>query len=370
MIKKTALFLLVSVWHVHAEQPQIAAGVTTYQDLFNSTMRAGVACYRIPSLITAVNGDLLAVMDERVPSCLDLHRNDDINIVMRRSCDDGVTWSEMVSIVNYPVGMSASDASMIVDRIAGTIFLFYNFMDLRKEPGAYYLHVIKSSDNGLSWSQAQDITSQITRPEWRNDFKFITSGRGVQTRSGLLLHTLVNLQNGLHLFGSCDLGNSWFLLEPPIEPADESKVMELADGRWMINSRVNGSGLRAVHLSPDGGKKWACRAESTLIDPGCNASLIRYTAIADGFAKNRLLFSNAKSATNRENMTVRISYDEGATWSAGKTIYAGASAYSSLTVLQNGDIGLLFEKDDYKENVFVRFSLAWLTDGADKLEMR
>lgn len=65
-------------------------------------------------------------------------------------------------------------------------------------------------------------------------------------------------------------------------------------------------------------------------------------------------------------MTVRISYDEGETWSEGKTIYAGDSAYSSMTVLQNGDIGLLFEKDDHTENVFVRFTLEWLTDGKDK----
>lgn len=65
-------------------------------------------------------------------------------------------------------------------------------------------------------------------------------------------------------------------------------------------------------------------------------------------------------------MTVRISYDEGKTWSEGKTIYPGGSAYSSLTALDNGDIGLFFEKDGYKENPFVSFSLEWLTSGQDK----
>ena len=67
-------------------------------------------------------------------------------------------------------------------------------------------------------------------------------------------------------------------------------------------------------------------------------------------------------------MTVRISYDEGATWSEGKTIYPGSSAYSCLTVLKNGDIGLFFEKDEYTENTFVSFSLKWLTDGNDKFK--
>lgn len=64
-------------------------------------------------------------------------------------------------------------------------------------------------------------------------------------------------------------------------------------------------------------------------------------------------------------MTVRISYDEGKSWTKGKPIYKGSSAYSSLTILANGDIGLFFEKDGHKENVFVQFTLEWLTDGND-----
>ena len=79
----------------------------------------------------------------------------------------------------------------------------------------------------------------------------------------------------------------------------------------------------------------------------------------------RSLFSNSNDKKDRKNLTVKISYDEGATWSGGKTIYAGSAAYSSMTILENGDIGLFFEKNDYTENVFVSFSLEWLTDGKD-----
>ncbi|MCA9734865.1 MAG: exo-alpha-sialidase [Deferribacteres bacterium] len=346
----------------------IAPGVISHEDLFNTGMRPGVSCFRIPALVTAPNGDLLAVMDERVESCSDLHKNGDINIVARRSADNGRTWSEIETVVDYPNGQSASDASMVVDKQTGEIFLFYNYMDLENEPGIYALHVMKSTDNGQSWSTPSDFTSQIAKPEWRTDFKFITSGRGIQTRSGMLLHTLVNLNNGLHVFGSRDHGQTWFLLETSIEPADESKIVELADGSWMINSRLNKSGMRYVHRSTDFGTSWQTVADSALIDPGCNASLIRYTSVQDGFKKNRLLFSNAQSKTDRENMSIRISYDEGKTWSDGKTIFSGHSAYSSLTILENGDIGLFFEKDDHTKNVFVRFSLEWLTDGEDKYE--
>lgn len=359
------LFFSLSVISQNSKY-QVAKGLNEYRDLFNTTMKEGVNCYRIPAIVTVPNGDLVAAIDERVPSCADLRDNKDINIVVRRSSDNGKTWGEIETVIDFPDGQSASDPSMIVDEVTNDVFLFYNFMDIEKENGVYYLHVMKSTDNGKTWGKPQDITSQITKPEWHKDFKFITSGRGIQTRSGKLLHTMVNLKSGLHLFGSDDHGETWFFIDTPINPADESKVVELADGTWMINSRVHNKGLRIVHTSKDEGKTWETREEPQLIDPGNNASIIRYTTTKDGYDKNRLLFSNTKRTEGRANMTVRISYDEGKTWSEGKTIYPGSAAYSSMTILENGDIGLFFEKEGYTENVFVSFSLEWLTDGKDK----
>ncbi len=340
-----------------------------YIDLFNTGMKAGVSCFRIPSIVTAPNGNLIAVLDERVPSCGDLKWNKNINIVMRRSTDHGESWSEIETIVDYPEGESASDPSMIVDNVTGTVFLFYNYMDLENERDVYYLKVMKSVDNGLTWSAPIDITSQIAKPEWHNDAKFVTSGNGIQTRNGRLLHTMVNLDHGLHLFGSDDHGESWYVFDTPITPGDESKIVELADGTWMINSRINGGGIRYVHTSNDEGATWTSRPDSSLIDPGCNACIMRYSSVNNGADRNRLLFSNAKMKDQRMNMTVRISYDEGKSWTAGKTIYSGSAAYSSMCVLENGDIGLFFEKDNYQKNVFVRVTLPWLSDGKDRLKV-
>lgn len=362
------LFFSLTFTVAQSDEPKLAEGLTEVHDLFNTSMNPGVSCYRIPAIVTTTNGDLVVAIDERVPSCNDLRGSGDINIVIRRSQDNGKSWSKIEKIVDFPEGKSASDPSMIVDQVTSEIFLFYNFMDLEKEPDIYYLHVIKSSDHGKSWSEAEDITSQIAKAKWHKDFKFITSGRGIQTRSGKLLHCMVNLDHGLHLFGSNDHGKSWHLIDTALKPGNESKVVELEDGRWMVNCRANGRGIRYVHVSSDQGNTWDTRPEPELIDPGCNGSIIRYTSTIDGYQLSRLLFSNAKMKKGRENMTVRISYDEGLTWTEGKTIYPGSSAYSSLTVLENGDIGLFFEKDDYTENVFVSFSLEWLTDGEDVLE--
>lgn len=353
-----SFFLLAA--SVLKAQPPIPGSVNGLNqlDLFNVKMKSNVACYRIPALVVASNGDLIAAIDERGPSCADLKANDNINIVMRKSRDNGKTWTDIRTLVDYPLGKSASDPSFINDSKTGTIFMFYNYMDLNKEKDIYYLHVLKSTDNGESWSEPEDISSQISKPEWHSDFKFITSGKGTQTASGVLLHTLVNLKHGVFVFGSNDHGKTWFLRDSPLKPADESKIIELSDGSWMVNSRVNSPGMRYVHISKDQGKSWTSKPEPALTDPACNAAIIRYTSKNI----NCLLFVNSDSKDFRKNLNIKVSYDEGKTWTKGKTIYAGSAAYSDLVVMKNGDIGLLFEKNEYTENVFLSFPFSWISN--------
>ena len=259
-----------------------------YTDLFNAENNPEVSCYRIPSIITATNGDLIAAIDERVPSCGDLKWSRDINIVIRKSSDNGKTWGKIEKIIDYPLGQSASDPSMILDKQTNTIFLFYNYMDLDNQKDIYYLKYISSNDNGKSWSKPVDITNQISKENWKNDFKFITSGRGIQTKKGTLLHCLVNLQKGTHVFGSNDNGKTWFITETPTSPGDESKIVELNDGSWMVNSRVNNLGYRYSHVSDNNGKSWISKKEENIIDPGCNGSILKYNFNK----KNLLLLTN------------------------------------------------------------------------------
>lgn len=328
-----------------------------YTVLFDASDSEDIACYRIPALAVAPNGDLIAVIDERVPSCGDLKWSDDINIVIRRSTDNGGTWTGIERIVDYPIGQSASDPSIIVDEETGIIFLFYNYMDLENERDVYYLKYKKSMDNGQSWSEPIDITHQISKPEWKKDFKFITSGRGIQTSTGKLIHTLVNLDNGLHLFESDDHGENWKLLNTPLIPGNESKVVELSDGSWMVNCRYNGSGYRFIHQSDNGGSTWSSRPDTTLVDPGCNASILSITRMVGGNRQDILLFANANHTDKRKNLTIRASLDQGMNWNKGTLIYDGMAAYSSMVQLSDGTIGLFFEKDEYQENVFVRIEL-------------
>ena len=311
------------------------------------TSRA-VSCYRIPAITTAPDGSLIAAIDERVPSCGDLKWSRDINIVIRRSTDGGRTWGPVERVVDFPDGQSASDPSLITDTVSGTVFLFYNFMDHDRAKDVYFFHVVRSTDNGLTWSEPEDITAQVAPEEWRGDFKFLTSGQGTATRDGRLLHTMVNLQKGLHLIESTDGGSTWHLLETPIVPADESKVIELPDGRWMINSRVNEGGMRWIHISEDKGRTWTSNPHSALPDPGCNGAIVHYPYL--GGEDGCLLFVNAADPEYRRNLTLRWSTDGGLTWSAGLTLVEGDAGYSDLTVLPSGDVVVFYERDGYTVN--------------------
>ena len=324
-----------------------------FVDLFDNSMNSEVFCYRIPSLVTTTNGTLIAAIDERNNSCGDLKWNRDINIVIRKSFDDGKTWTKIEKIIDYPLGKSASDPSMIVDKKTNVIFLFFNYMDLDNAKDIYRFMVIKSSDNGENWSEPVEITNNIIKKGWEKDFMFITSGRGIQTKDGTLLHCLVNLNKGTHVFGSKDHGKSWFLIDTPLSPGDESKIVELSNGNWLVNSRVNSNDSRYSHISKDNGQTWATYKNKDLQDPGCNASLVKYDEL--------LLFTNVFDSKYRKNLSLSISKDQGKTWAKNQTIYKGESAYSSMTKLKNGDIGVFFEKDNYTKNVFVRIPKSWLT---------
>lgn len=316
---------------------------------------AGIKVYRIPALCAAPkSGDLVAACDARTWDGGDLDRGQPINISIRRSSDGGKTWTPPVNSWTWrwdgDEQWAGSDPSFIVDAQAKKIFLFYNVWECKKQNGVYQFFVQESSDDGKTWSKPRSISKEISFPGWgfgkhRNagGFIFISSGSGVQTKDGTLLHTLVHVGDGNALFGSEDHGKTWKAMGRPVKCGDECKVVELSDGSWMINSRWRGGG-RQIHVSKDRGATWESRYDASLADPQCNAQIARYGKV--------LLFSNCNSPTRRANLYLRASIDDGRTWSDGVCVEPQGAAYSDIALLPNGDIGILYEGAGYDTIVF------------------
>lgn len=347
---------------------------------------AGFKCHRIPALTTATNGWIIAAWDGRPETCQDAPQAN--SIVYRISKDGGKSWTPIQTALAGTPGANKvgfSDPSFVVDRTTGTIFLFSvkSFdaglfqSQLGTDPNArniLHAHVVESHDNGQTWVNPRTITDQVTagyEGQWFT--RFASSGEGIQLRYGAHAGRLIQ-QYAVANSGSTSLmavsvysddhGATWKPGAPSEGSADENKVVELSDGRLLLNSRTQGTaGQRLEAISYDGGQTWGpFRHNWDLTDPRNNASIIRaYPNAPQGSARARvLLFSNADSSSARANGTIRVSYDDGFTWNEGKVFESGDMAYSTLHALSDGTWGLLYETGGYKNIDFMRVDAAYL----------
>jgi len=328
----------------------------------------GYHTYRIPAILVAANGDLLAFCEGRKTSSAD---HGDVDIVMKRSSDNGRTWGPLQLL--YEEGGTApitiGNPCPVMDRRTGRIWLPF-CRDNRRVFLGY------SDDHGHTWSARREITGTVADPDWT--WYATGPGVGIQLARGEHAGRLVIPSDhrdtygyGSHMIYSDDGGVTWARSEPITPGCNECQVVELADGTLMNNMRSYGdwADYRKIATSPDGGRTWSqVWPDLTLIEPTCQASFLRYT-LASEHDRNRVLFSNPASTSSRVSMTVRLSYDEGRTWPIAREVYAGSSAYSCLTVLPDMTIGCLYERDSYRKITFARFSLEWLTRGQDAIRL-
>jgi len=380
--------------------PAVILGVTVTltgraapQPMFEQTAvfvagQDGVVEYRIPGLLTSNRGTLLAFCDGRMKNVGDPPNK--INLVLKRSHDGGKSWGPLQTLVDNGEG-AAADSCGIVDRQTGTLWIFSVYApagigSANANAGltgpTFQFKAVKSDDDGATWSAPIDFTSMMKQPGWAAGSTGV--GRGIQLRNGRLVLPRYNADYrkprttpttaDSFVCYSDDHGRTWQMgaLVQSAGNTNECQVAELADGTLLLNMRGMAGNARKVARSPDGGATWSKVTEDpALIESRCQGSLQVYTDTLTS-DKNRLLFSNPASL-KRENMTVRLSYDEGRTWAAAKTIHAGPAAYSCMTVLSDLTAACLYECGDqkaYEKITFARFNLEWLTDGRDTMAAR
>lgn len=380
--------------------------------------------YRIPAMVVSNQGTIIVAADGRVSSSGDVPAA--IDCVIRRSTDNGNTWSDQIIAANYGTNTSdtdlyplfstttaqtrtsASDPSLLVDRTgngadvpAGRIWVFYDNGSSASYNG--YGRTIKlemrySDDDGVTWSDRYDVeaVNASLRPKTTETYAFngsnytygtgefiVGPGNGIQIEAGAQAGRLVfpvywYRTNNCSLFiYSDDHGKTWKRGGVCGKGTGEVQMVELTDGSLMASMRPSGvtpTGYRYFTKSTDSGTTWTTVGSGStsggmtyftgVPDPACQGNIFRLSTTADSASgrrlasdKNRLVHANAASTSSRVNMTVRMSYDEGQSWTNSVVVYTSAAAYSSLTRLANGDIGLLYEKDSYATIDFVRLTI-------------
>lgn len=326
----------------------------------------GAAAFRIPGLVTTNKGTLLGVYDVRYNSSVDLQEH--IDIGLSRSIDGGKTWEKMrlpLAFGEYG-GLPAAqngvgDPSILVDTKTNTIWIVaawtYGMGNQRawwsSQQGMDVNHtaqlvLVKSTDDGKTWSEPINITEQVKPPEWY--FLLQGPGRGITMEDGTLVFPIQYIGKdripNAGIMYSKDRGETWTIHNHARTNTTEAQVAEVVPGTLMLNMRDNRGGSRAVYTTSDLGMTWKEHESSrtALPEPVCMASLISVKAADNVLGKDILIFSNPNTTNARKNITIKISLDGGNTWAHQLLLDEGENwGYSCLTMVDKETIGILYE---------------------------
>ncbi len=353
----------------------------------------GHAIYRIPAIISLPNGDLLAFAEGRVNGTDDFG---DINLVMKRSSNGGKKWSDIQTLIDYDSLQAGNPAPVVdlhdPDYPKGVVYLFYNTgnnheYDVRTGNGVREVWLIKSYDLGRSWESPINITSQTHRPnqpkfnpnytfeeDWRHYAN--TPGHAFQFQEGKFkgrIYVAANHSAGefnskgedyfAHGFFTDDHGKTFSLSESiSIPGSNESIAAELPDSRMIMSIRNQKGDIRQriIAFSEDGGQSWNQEYfEDSLVDPVCQGSILSFQ---NKKGNTILAHSNNDNPGQRNNLTIKFSYDLGRTWSDARVVdrkenleKGSWTAYSDLVYFGKNRLGILYERADYSEVVFRTF---------------
>jgi sialidase-1 len=350
----------------------------------------GIRSYRIPGMVVTTKGTVLAYCEARKNNSSDWG---EIEVHLRRSTDGGKTWELQKKIAHTGVRFEGNPTKKndgeteqtvnnpvaIINRQTGNIHLLYCINYSR-------CFSMRSNDDGITWSKPVDITATFEPFRMKYNWNVIATGpgHGIQLKSGRLVVPiwLAYGKPGEHkpsasaTIYSDDNGKTWKAGEMPLPNEgemgnpNETMITELSDGSVMlVNRNVSKANRKLITTSPDGATNWTKPYfHQQLWEPICMASIVSHPSSLGTLiysAPHTLGLDAAKKEIpagrgKRENLSIKLSRDDGKTWPLSKTLEAGPSAYSDLAVLSDGTILCLYEGKDVIS--LARFNLNWLNE--------
>lgn len=309
----------------------------------------GIDSYRIPSMVTAKDGSLLVFTEARKESSVDKSPTD---IVVKRSTDNGKTWSAMQTIAEG--GENAfMDPTALVDDKTGKIFLFASLWPKDNHSGKENTGwLITSDDHGETWKKPQEITDLITKKNFYLNGFGPGSGvvlKGERFKNRLIIPLRLMQEGALSNYAlySDDHGETWEIGEST-ETGNEFMIAESPLDTLIYNVRA-GKGKRVVGRSNDGGQSWSkpeidLELQSSVDYGGVQGSMLGI--------ENLLFFSapagglGSKELEDRQNLMLYRSTDGGHSWKNKQLLYDKAAGYTSITRLKDGSLAIVFETAD------------------------
>lgn len=354
----------------------------------------GVDTYRIPGLATTNKGTLIGVYDIRRNGAVDLQ--EDVDVGMNRSTDGGLTWESMKVIMdmgewgglpNEQNGIG--DPSVLVDRQTNTIWVaavwahghpgernwWASQPGMKPEKTSQFV-LVKSEDDGLTWSEPINITQQIKERNWH--LLLQGPGKGITLKDGTLVFPaqFKDKKEMPHstIIWSKDHGTTWNIGTGAKPNTTEAQVIELENGHLMLNMRDNRNRTddsetngRAVYTTNDLGKTWTKHPTSrtnVLQESTCQASLIKEEFLVNGEKRKLVLFSNPNTKEGRHHMTIKVSLDDGESWREKNLLIDSGwgRGYSCMTKIDERHIGILYEGSQ-ADMTFQKFSVDEILNG-------
>jgi sialidase-1 len=399
-MKSTILSLLLFGSSLVAAEPFIEK-----QDIFIVGDNPAYQLYHIPGIVVTAKGTVLTWCEARKRAA-GVSDWDDIRILLRRSTDEGKTWSPPQSIANVEGPKAKNSFALKMKNVDPNDVTYNNPVLIADNDGTVHMLFCleyercfyqRSEDDGLTWSKPTEITSAFAAFKKDYDWKVLATGpdHSIQLKTGRLV-VPVWLSTGTGgnahrpsvtaTIFSDDQGKTWKAgdiavpcTEEWINP-NETVAIELNDGSVMLNVRSESKAhRRLVTVSKDGATNWSTpRFDDALLEPICMGGIVRY----DHAGQSLILFSNphnlekakgkAEPGKNRDrkNVSVKVSRDEGKTWPVNKSIEPGASMYSDIAVTKSGTILCFYGRSGDGSSLahfaggrltLARFNLEWLT---------